>query len=91
MCGALACAASGGRFRGTLGRTLFQTTGLFQSVLKPGVVTNKVRLWGHTAWGTPVLCSVTLLGVWVLEALLWWSGSHRVCALPVGATLQAQG
>ncbi len=40
----MVCAASGGRFRGTIGRTLFQTTGLFQSVLKPGVVTNKVGL-----------------------------------------------
>uniref|UniRef100_A0A7S0RYJ4 Plastid lipid-associated protein/fibrillin conserved domain-containing protein n=1 Tax=Chlamydomonas leiostraca TaxID=1034604 RepID=A0A7S0RYJ4_9CHLO len=39
---------SGGRFRSSLGRTLFRTTGLFQSVLKPDVATNKVafRLLG---------------------------------------------
>jgi hypothetical protein len=36
-------AAAGGRFRGRIGRTLFQTAGLFQSVLEPDVATNKVR------------------------------------------------
>uniref|UniRef100_A0A7S3VJL2 Plastid lipid-associated protein/fibrillin conserved domain-containing protein n=2 Tax=Dunaliella tertiolecta TaxID=3047 RepID=A0A7S3VJL2_DUNTE len=39
---------SGGRFRSRIGRSLFQTTGLYQSVLKPGIVTNKVafKLFG---------------------------------------------
>ncbi|KAL6752597.1 hypothetical protein V8C86DRAFT_2752057 [Haematococcus lacustris] len=39
---------SGGRFRGRLGRALFRTTGLFQSVLAPDIVTNKIswRLLG---------------------------------------------
>ena len=37
--------ASGGRFRSRMGRSLFQTTGLYQSVLKPGIVTNKVRVF----------------------------------------------
>jgi hypothetical protein len=35
-------AAAGGRFRGRIGRTLFQTAGLFQSVLEPDIATNKV-------------------------------------------------
>lgn len=34
--------AAGGRFRGTVGRNLFKTTGLFQSVLQPDLATNKV-------------------------------------------------
>lgn len=32
---------AGGRFRGRLGRALFQTAGVFQSVLRPDVATNK--------------------------------------------------
>lgn len=35
---------AGGRFRGRLGRTLFKTTGVYQSVLQPDVATNKVRV-----------------------------------------------
>lgn len=35
---------AGGRFRTGLGRFLFQTTGLFQSVLQPDIVVNKVDL-----------------------------------------------
>ena len=35
---------AGGRFRGGLGKLLFRTTLLAQSVLQPDVVTNKVRL-----------------------------------------------
>lgn len=50
----LQCKASGGRFRGKLGRVLFQTDGLFQSILPPAsensdpIATNKVafRLFG---------------------------------------------
>ncbi|GIL70436.1 hypothetical protein Vretimale_3563 [Volvox reticuliferus] len=39
---------AGGRFRGRIGRALFRTTGLFQSVLKPDIATNKIefRLFG---------------------------------------------
>ncbi|GBG00114.1 hypothetical protein Rsub_12855 [Raphidocelis subcapitata] len=39
---------AGGRFRSGVGRALFSTTGLFQSVLRPDVATNKVafRLFG---------------------------------------------
>ncbi|KAF8069498.1 PAP8 [Scenedesmus sp. PABB004] len=39
---------AGGRFRGALGRALFRTTGVFQSVLAPDVAVNKVgfRLFG---------------------------------------------
>ncbi|PNH04276.1 putative plastid-lipid-associated protein 8, chloroplastic, partial [Tetrabaena socialis] len=39
---------AGGRFRGRIGRTLFRTAGLFQSVLQPDIATNKVefRLFG---------------------------------------------
>ncbi|EFJ50966.1 hypothetical protein VOLCADRAFT_116549, partial [Volvox carteri f. nagariensis] len=39
---------AGGRFRGRIGRALFRTAGLFQSVLKPDLATNKVefRLFG---------------------------------------------
>ncbi|WIA10095.1 hypothetical protein OEZ85_010302 [Tetradesmus obliquus] len=39
---------AGGRFRGRLGRLLFQTTGVFQSVLQPDIATNKVtfKLFG---------------------------------------------
>ncbi|GLI58830.1 hypothetical protein VaNZ11_000594 [Volvox africanus] len=39
---------AGGRFRGRIGRALFRTAGLFQSVLKPDIATNKVefRLFG---------------------------------------------
>ncbi|KAI8476972.1 MAG: hypothetical protein J3K34DRAFT_516225 [Monoraphidium minutum] len=39
---------AGGRFRGRIGRVLFQTTGVFQSVLAPDVATNKVafRMFG---------------------------------------------
>lgn len=33
---------AGGRFRSQIGRALFQTTGLFQSVLTPALVVNKV-------------------------------------------------
>jgi len=33
---------AGGRFRSRMGRLLFQTTGVFQSVLQPDVATNKV-------------------------------------------------
>jgi hypothetical protein len=36
-------AAAGGRFRGRIGRLLFRTTGVFQSVLQPDIATNKVR------------------------------------------------
>ncbi len=41
-------AAAGGRFRGRIGRQLFQTTQLCQSVLEPNLVTNKLgfRLLG---------------------------------------------
>lgn len=39
----LSAAAAGGRFRGKLGRALLTTTGLYQSVLAPDLVTNKVR------------------------------------------------
>ena len=35
---------AGGRFRTGLGRLLFQTKGLFQSVLQPDIVVNKVDL-----------------------------------------------
>ncbi|KAL6778760.1 PLAP4 [Auxenochlorella protothecoides x Auxenochlorella symbiontica] len=35
-------AAAGGRFRSTLGKALFPTRGLFQSVLSPDIVVNKV-------------------------------------------------
>ncbi|KXZ55844.1 hypothetical protein GPECTOR_2g1395 [Gonium pectorale] len=34
---------AGGRFRGRIGRALFRTAGLFQSVLKPDLATNKVE------------------------------------------------
>jgi hypothetical protein len=44
------CAAAGGRFRGRIGRTLFQTAGLFQSVLEPDIATNKVRRQGAGCW-----------------------------------------
>ncbi|GLC43911.1 hypothetical protein PLESTB_000922200 [Pleodorina starrii] len=39
---------AGGRFRGRIGRALFRTAGLFQSVLQPDIATNKVefRLFG---------------------------------------------
>lgn len=39
---------AGGRFRNSIGRALFQTTGLYQSCIAPDVVTNKVsfRLFG---------------------------------------------
>lgn len=44
---------AGGRFRGGLGKLLFRTTLLAQSVLKPDVVTNKVRwCWGRHSIGT---------------------------------------
>jgi hypothetical protein len=33
---------AGGRFRGRIGRLLFKTTGVFQSVLQPDIATNKV-------------------------------------------------
>jgi hypothetical protein len=36
---------AGGRFRGGLGKLLFRTTCLAQSVLQPDIVTNKVRGW----------------------------------------------
>lgn len=47
-CASIACLlvlckpAAGGRFRGSIGRVLFRTTGVFQSVLEPDVATNKV-------------------------------------------------
>eukprot|EP00198_Chlamydomonas_reinhardtii_P001636 XP_001690972.1 plastid lipid associated protein [Chlamydomonas reinhardtii] len=34
---------AGGRFRGKIGRALFRTAGLFQSVLQPDIATNKVE------------------------------------------------
>lgn len=34
---------AGGRFRGTVGRALFRTAGLFQSVMQPDIATNKVQ------------------------------------------------
>eukprot|EP00878_Enallax_costatus_P021145 GHUV01022378.1.p1 GENE.GHUV01022378.1~~GHUV01022378.1.p1 ORF type:complete len:153 (+),score=50.07 GHUV01022378.1:1456-1914(+) len=39
---------AGGRFRGRIGRALFKTTGVFQSVLQPDIATNKVafKLFG---------------------------------------------
>lgn len=52
---------AGGRFRTGLGRFLFRTTGLFQSVLKPNVVVNKValKIFGF------IPCSVGLRGTLV--------------------------
>jgi hypothetical protein len=38
-----AAAAAGGRFRNGIGRSIFRTSGLFQSVLEPDVATNKVQ------------------------------------------------
>lgn len=38
----LSPAAAGGRFRGSIGRAIFQTRGVYQSVLQPDLVTNKV-------------------------------------------------
>eukprot|EP00877_Chromochloris_zofingiensis_P012707 jgi/Chrzof1/7690/Cz02g33030.t1 len=39
---------AGGRFRGRIGRALFRTTGVYQSVLQPDIATNKIefRLFG---------------------------------------------
>lgn len=49
-------AAAGGRFRSTLGKALFPTRGLFQSVLSPDIVVNKVgRVWGRMAVVVPGL------------------------------------
>ena len=42
MPAAATATAAGGRFRSSLGRALFQTAGLFQSVLQPDIATNKV-------------------------------------------------
>jgi len=39
----LKAAAAGGKFRGRLGRAIFQTTAVCQSVLQPDLVINKVR------------------------------------------------
>jgi hypothetical protein len=36
-------AAAGGRFRGKVGRSLFRTAGLYQSVIAPDIVTNKIE------------------------------------------------
>ena len=42
---------AGGRFRGGLGKLLFRTTCLAQSVLQPDIVTNKVLGWvGVDGW-----------------------------------------
>lgn len=65
---------SGGRFRGTLGRTLFRTTGLFQSVLEPGIVTNKVGL--GPAPGVGGVAAVRLPEVWRTAAV---GGPHGAC------------
>lgn len=51
------CTAAGGRFRGRIGRTLFQTTGLFQSVLEPDIATNKVSTMGSAWYVNTGLCS----------------------------------
>ena len=39
---------AGGRFRGAIGRRLFATAGLFQSVIRPDIATNKIafKLFG---------------------------------------------
>ena len=52
---------AGGRFRTGFGRFLFRTTGLFQSVLEPNVVVNKValKIFGF------IPCSVGLRGTLV--------------------------
>lgn len=42
-CPIAASTAAGGRFRGSIGRALFKTTGVYQSVLEPDIATNKVR------------------------------------------------
>lgn len=43
--------AAGGRFRGKIGRALFRTAGLFQSVLQPDIATNKVWVSEFTGAG----------------------------------------
>lgn len=40
-------AAAGGRFRGSIGRALFRTTGVYQSVLEPDIATNKASTARH--------------------------------------------
>jgi len=49
---------AGGRFRTGLGKLLFRTTGLYQSVIRPNVVTNKIefKVFGF------IPCSVGLRG-----------------------------
>lgn len=39
------CTAAGGRFRGALGRAIFRTTCVCQSIIKPDIVINKVIWW----------------------------------------------
>jgi hypothetical protein len=57
-------AAAGGRFRGNVGRALFQTAGLYQSVLQPDepLATNKVTAAGvlGTALARPACAAVRL-------------------------------
>lgn len=48
---------AGGRFRGGLGKLLFRTTFLGQSVLQPDIVTNKVRGFE----GGPLICLCVLV------------------------------
>jgi hypothetical protein len=43
VCYSVCPAAAGGRFRGSIGRALFRTTGVYQSVLEPDIATNKVQ------------------------------------------------
>lgn len=78
------CAAAGGNFREGIGKAIFRTRGVYQAVLQPDVVVNKVRQAAITSSSPPWAPHVA--GIQIMPAV------GAACRLPFRswASLAAQ-